>query len=208
MCPDRDLVSAYVDGEVPSPWRERLEEHFVSCPDCAALAARYASLGERLRIEKADGALSEAFEQGRSRLDALLSGLPAGPSGTEDTQSQHSRESSKWRRSISLPLPIAAAAAILVLLLGGATTLLALKPASGGAAIRAVASGEITPSLPEARAQPASMEELLRYLDSSAGQVTLTINLPNGATFGSAGKPVIMRSGQAIRGTTVEGHAP
>jgi anti-sigma factor RsiW len=199
MCPDRDLVSAYVDGEVPSPWRERLEEHLAACPDCAAIASGYARLGARLKAELASDEVARdeagCLERGRLRLDALLQGLPGA------VRADRSPPWKDWRRSVSLPLPIAAAAALLVLLLGGATTLLALRP-SRGAQIQSVASGEITPQPLEASAQPASMDELLRYLDARDGQVTLTIKLPSGTTFGSAGKPVIMR------GSTVGGRAP
>jgi hypothetical protein len=56
------------------------------------------------------------------------------------------------------------------------------------------------------------MEDLLRYLDARDGQITLTIKLPSGTTFGSAGKPVIMRSGRVIRspagGAPVGGSPP
>jgi anti-sigma factor RsiW len=196
MCPDRDLVSAYIDGEVPSPWRERLEEHIAVCADCAALVAGYSELGERLR--SGDAGEAAALSRGRERLEALLVDVP------EIAPAPSPRRASRaWRHSVSLPLPLAAAAALLVMLLGGATTMLALKP-SKGPSIQAVASGELTPK----QVQPASMDELLRYLNTSDGQVTLTINLPTGTTFGSAGKPVIMRSGQTIRGTTVGESAP
>jgi len=203
MCPDRDLVSAYIDGEVPSPWRERLEEHIAACAGCAALAAGYSALGARLRAEEAGEAA--VLARGRERLEALLVDIPeAGDSGHALARvPKRALSRAAWRHSVSLPLPLAAAAALLVLLLGGATTMLALKP-SKGPSIQAVASGELSPK----QAQPASMDELLRYLNSSDGQVTLTINLPTGTTFGSAGKPVIMRSGQAIRGTTVGERSP
>jgi hypothetical protein len=52
------------------------------------------------------------------------------------------------------------------------------------------------------------MDELLRYLDARDGQVTLTIKLPSGTTFGSAGKPVIMRRAQGVQGITVGGSSP
>ena len=195
MCPDHDLVSAYVDGEVPSPWREHIEEHLATCKDCAAVAAAYTGLGARLR-SVASGDEAESLAHGRLRLDSLLrdSAAPAKPIA--------------GRRFVNLPLPVAAAAAILVLVLGTATTLLALKPSRGTAAIQTVASGEISPLATEAKAQPASMDELLRYLDARDGQVTLTIKLPSGTTFGSAGKPVIMRSGRVVRGTPVGGRSP
>jgi anti-sigma factor RsiW len=199
MCPDRDLVSAYVDGEVPSPWRERLEEHIASCSDCAALASRYASLGESLRAEAEPGEAA-ALARGRERLDALLEGIPA---ASPRAVSRFSGARAAWERSISLPLPFAVAAALVVLLLGGATTMLALKP-ERGPSLQAVASGEIDPR----QVQPASMDELLRFLNSSDKQVQLTINLPSGATFGSAGKPVIMRSDQILPGTTIGDGSP
>jgi Predicted transmembrane transcriptional regulator (anti-sigma factor) len=208
MCPDRDLISSYVDGEVPSPWRERLEEHFASCPSCAALAARYAELGKELR-NSAPFDETQALARGRERLDLLLRDIPA-----DDTAYAFAREkrffASLWSHSVHLPLPLAAAAAILVLLLGGATAMLAFRPGRSDS-IRTIASGEI-PAQAIPAAQPASMDELLRYLDSSAGQVTLTINLPTGTTFGTAGKPVIMRSPQALRGavdtSTTGGRSP
>jgi anti-sigma factor RsiW len=200
MCPDRELVSAYVDGEVPSPWRERLEEHVSSCSDCAALAASFVSLGARLRAVAEPGEAA-AFARGRARLEALLAEMPA-PSTLSSPVLSSARDG--WRRSIRLPLPFAAAAALLVLFLGGATALLASRPASPSSPIPAVASGMTDPQL----AKPASMEELLRFLGSNEGPVQVTINLPSGTTFGSAGKPVIMRSNQAAPGAVLEGKAP
>ena len=205
MCPDRDLVSAYIDGEVPSPWKERLEEHFASCTECAALATRYRELGQALCAQGAEAAaLVAAKERGRVRLDGLLSSAPEGSSGGLRHAAAQLHAVPRLRnRTISLPIPIAAAAAILVLLLGGTTAALALRTNAKGSAVQAaVASGVI--ALPaKTQAQPASMDELLRYLDSSDGQITLTINLPSSTTFGSAGKPVIMRQGRAPRGQTV-----
>jgi anti-sigma factor RsiW len=210
MCPDRDLISAHVDGEVPSPWRERLEEHLESCPSCASLAADYRRLGSRLKDELG-GDLGESFARGRSRLDLLLEGIPSARRDKAGPRRARKTALRSLGRSVSLPLPLAAAAAVLVILLGGATTLLALKP-SKAVAIQTVASGEIAPLPSQAKAQPASMDELLRYLEARDGQVTLTINLPSGTTFGSAGKPVIMRSTQAQRdsqfGLPVGGRSP
>jgi anti-sigma factor RsiW len=198
MCPDHDLISAYVDGEVPSPWRERLDEHIAVCPDCTALVSSYARLGERLRAEFVIDE-AEPLARGRSRLDALLEALPA-----KDASPRVRDGSWKvWRRSVSLPLPLAAAAAALVILLSGATTLLALRP-SKAASIQTVASSEIAPP----QAMPSSMNELLRYLDARDGQVTLTINLPSEATFGNAGKPVIMRSTELVGAKPIRGSSP
>jgi anti-sigma factor RsiW len=205
MCPDRDLVSAYVDGEVPNPWKKRLEEHFASCSKCAALAVRYRELGQALRAEFSDtAAFVAAEERNRVKLDSLLASVPEGSArGLRRAAALRDEVPRLRNRAISLPIPIAAAAAMLVLLLGGTTAALALRMNAKGSAVQAaVASGVIALPAKE-QARPASMDELLRYLDSSDGQITLTINLPSSTTFGSAGKPVIMRQGRAPRGQTV-----
>ena len=40
-CPDTDLYSAFIDGEVPSPWKEKLVAHINSCPKCRKQTERY-----------------------------------------------------------------------------------------------------------------------------------------------------------------------
>ena len=40
-CPDSDLYSAFIDGEVPSPWKEKLEAHVNSCPKCRKQTEKY-----------------------------------------------------------------------------------------------------------------------------------------------------------------------
>lgn len=43
-CPDTSLYSAYVDGEVPSPWKEKIEAHLATCEQCRAVERRYRAL--------------------------------------------------------------------------------------------------------------------------------------------------------------------
>ncbi|MDR0511540.1 MAG: zf-HC2 domain-containing protein, partial [Treponema sp.] len=45
MCPDRQIVSLYLDGELPSPWREKMEAHLDSCQQCSCALAKYRTLG-------------------------------------------------------------------------------------------------------------------------------------------------------------------
>ncbi|MGP1454221.1 MAG: anti-sigma factor family protein [Treponema sp.] len=33
-CPNKELFSAYLDGEIPSPWKERLADHLQKCYEC------------------------------------------------------------------------------------------------------------------------------------------------------------------------------
>ncbi|GAB1457727.1 hypothetical protein MASR2M48_30350 [Spirochaetota bacterium] len=40
MCPDRELLSAWVDGEIPSPWSDSIDRHVGACSSmCTAVVA-------------------------------------------------------------------------------------------------------------------------------------------------------------------------
>lgn len=41
MCPDSKLLSAFYDGEVSSPWKERIEEHLAACESCREIIKSY-----------------------------------------------------------------------------------------------------------------------------------------------------------------------
>ncbi len=57
-CPDTDLYSAYVDGEIPSPWKEKLEEHLASCASCREVEKRYRAMREAVQKADADTPLA------------------------------------------------------------------------------------------------------------------------------------------------------
>jgi len=193
MCPDRQLLSAYIDGEVPSPWRERIAEHASICPSCAAAIGSFVALDQALAVSSSEAeAESASVARVRARLDGGLAALEA---GTGDFRpplpwpiSGERAPSSWWSRNMSLPLPAAAAAAALVLLLGGATAYLAFSP-KGQSPIRTAATVDI-PTIPS---QGSTMDDLLRYLETRDAQVTLTIQMPTGTTFEGSGSPVVMR---------------
>ena len=61
-CPDTNLYSAYVDGEVPSPWKEKLEAHLASCESCRAIERRYRGLHVAMqKIGAAEPNLTDEF---------------------------------------------------------------------------------------------------------------------------------------------------
>ena len=62
ICPDTSLYSAYVDGEVPSPWKEKLEEHLASCEKCRAVESRYRTLrGAMRQLDMREPVATEEF---------------------------------------------------------------------------------------------------------------------------------------------------
>lgn len=69
-CPDTDLYSAYVDGEVPSPWKEKLESHMASCPTCRKHVERYRLIARGMKEGLAPVALD--MEASFARLSARI----------------------------------------------------------------------------------------------------------------------------------------
>ncbi|MDR1374663.1 MAG: zf-HC2 domain-containing protein, partial [Treponema sp.] len=109
MCPEHQILSVYLDGELPSPWKEKMESHLAGCPGCrkkmetyrAISASGAAGAGERAMLERARERVWRKLEAGgkASRGSPALYRVP-----------------SVWRKSISVPVPALAAAALLLVL--------------------------------------------------------------------------------------------
>ena len=201
MCPEPGLISAWVDGEVPSPWKERIAAHVATCADCAARVARYRRLSGLLSEgAPADGAAIVSRIEARlgGRLDGLveapssaaaLSAAPGTPrEGLDASRSGHPRF---WGRNVPLPLPVAIAAGAIFLFFAGVAATTFIRPAKP--AVQTLAASEIKPT----DSQAANMEALVHYLESQNAQVNLTIQLPSGTTFDSSGKPFVMKATDA-----------
>jgi len=68
MCPDPQVLSIYTDGELPSPWKEKLESHLTECSVCRGKLKSFKSLQElfqksthheRTFVERASGHIPE-----------------------------------------------------------------------------------------------------------------------------------------------------
>lgn len=111
-CPDSDLYSAYIDGEVPSPWKERLEAHIASCPRCKALAERFAAL-HRAVSSGQPGLQNAELEASWARLSARREMAVAALRSRRER-----RVYPDWTRaSVRLPLPALAAMLLVALAL-------------------------------------------------------------------------------------------
>ncbi len=81
-CPDSDLYSALADGEVPSPWKERLEKHLGSCAECRKKADRYAMVSRHLAVAAptlSAARLEESFARLCARRNEALAAIATAP---------------------------------------------------------------------------------------------------------------------------------
>lgn len=208
-CPDGKLLSACADGEVPSPWKERIEQHALSCPDCARSLGSYKALSERLAHDALSGE-NTALEAARSRIAASLglastvvrASFPAPAAATVKLlpEKRVKREAPAygplWPRRFHIPMPLAAAALALVLFsVGLVVGRLGVK--SNGQNI--AATQKILAS------QAGTIEDLVKYLDTQSSSQAVTIRLPSEASFSMPGDPILMTtsSGAVATSTTL-----
>jgi len=206
MCPDRQILSLYLDGELPSPWREKMEDHLGSCAACRehldAYRGIHAALVDADPAAALDGARERVWarlEAGRldtGRFDAAVNAgrLDAGPLRAGGINRL-------WRRRVSLP---AAAAAALAAGIAAAVGVAAFNAAAAGAAARGAAvttapaaapampvTGGVDVASPETAADMASV---LRYLSREDTADYMIIRLPESRAFSSYGEPALIRA--------------
>ena len=186
MCPDRQILSLYFDGELPSPWKEKMDAHLVSCENCHSHLAQYHRLKEILEKDRI-----EASGELKNRVWDKTMGRPV-----------HKKQFSPlrgnkvlWSRSVSMPFPAAVAAAAIFIIIA----LLAIQgrqsprtePELGIAASIGAEVQEIIPI--------SDMDSVLQYLSVEAMSDFVVIRLPETRSFSSSGEPALLRAADYSR---------
>ena len=107
-CPDKDLYSAYVDGELESPWREKIEAHLASCEKCSVIVDSYKKMSLKLSENSfpeldIDGSFLKLYAK---RQDCL-----------KRMEINKNKPTSWFYKSNKIPVPALAAAALFLFVL-------------------------------------------------------------------------------------------
>jgi anti-sigma factor RsiW len=206
MCPDPQLLSIYMDGELPSPWKEKMETHLAECSACKERYKNFRNLQEMFK-KKTRQSRTYVESDGELRPSAPDQTLPEQEfieSAKEkvwrkmESRRRYSHRS-VWNYRLSLPLPAAAAAAAVIL------AILAVLYIRGGnlrpqdSAVRSnfifASEEEEMPSIiPAAQ----DMNGLLQLLGSDGTDV-LILRLPESRNFARSGEPAIIRAADYSR---------
>ena len=191
MCPDRQIISLYIDGELPSPWKEKLEAHLASCVECRKQLAQYQNLSSILK----DDSREEVPAEIQNRVLNNIISAKAEKTGF----SPFKYRSGIWERKISLPLPAAAAAAMIFLIVAFFAVQGIQSPNMTDSLIAAGNSEEnfIAGSIGSEMADMiplADMTDVLQYLSSRDNINAVIIHLPETRNFSSHGEPAFLRS--------------
>ena len=188
MCPDRQILSLYFDGELPSPWKEKMDAHLKSCEKCLSHLAQYYRLKEIL-----EGDRSEVSAELKNRVwDKTIS-------GTMEGLFNHTRRNPVrqvfWNRNISLTFPAAVAAAAVFIII----SLLAIQ---GMQAPQADQEFEIAAGIGEevqGIIPVSDMDSVLQYLSLESMSDFVVIRLPETRNFSSSGEPALLRAADYSR---------
>jgi hypothetical protein len=197
MCPSQEILSIYFDGELPSPWKEKIVSHTAVCPKCQAALGRF----ERGRALLRDDASSmdgeaAAFERVGERLALARRSasihLPRNSEYKWDFRGQ-----SIWRRRVTLSLPalagVSAAAAALVFVAGFALFRFAgpVNNTMASQSAQSVVAEDIPiiPGVPAGLKPASNLREVLKYLDTNDKGDYVILRIPEKREFRTWSKP-------------------
>ena len=198
MCPDRQIISLYLDGELPSPWKEKMKDHLESCPKCRAGFAAYSGTKEKLGDLRED-----TIQAAQDRVWAKLIARDAAAEDWNITPSDNlyvvKRSPRIWRGSVTLPLPVAAAAAVLIIVAFFALAgMRGRNPSAPVVQQDSVAALNI--GLDDQGIVPVTdMNGVLRYLSSQDNGDFMVIRLPETQNFSRIGDPTLINAADYSR---------
>jgi len=206
MCPDPQLLSIYMDGELPSPWKEKMEAHLAECPACTEKYKNFRHLQEMFKEEtnqSRTNTANGATLQASSAEQELIESAKENVWRKMENRQRYSRRS-VWRYKISVPLPAAAVAAAIILVF---LTVLFIRgvnlqpqdPAAKSNFILASEEEDMPSVIPAAQ----DMNGLLQLLGSDGTDV-LIFRLPESRNFSRSGEPAIIRAADYSRGSQIK----
>ena len=201
MCPDHQILSLYIDGELPSPWKEKMEAHLVSCEKCQNRLGQYQRLKAVLEEDRI-GVSKELENRVWNKVSSRKTKEEWKFSSNDEKRFSTTRDKNRpdiWKRRVSLPFPaVAAAAAVFIifafLAIQGIRSPITVIPQGSGIAtgIGADVQGLISVS---------DMNDVLQYLSREDTADFMIIRLPETRSFSSSGEPALLKAADYSRRT-------
>ncbi len=189
MCPEDDIISAYLDGELESTVSIKVEEHIAGCERCKEKLRAFQRISHiLLEDESPDYLASMEKVKRRIQITQLAS------------EGRRNREIAKipwWHRKIEFPLPLAVAAMVLIVFLG--FMLFFKMSSSNGVRMMRIKKEPSGITEVQVSAPIEDLEALLKTMDNSDFKKEVIIQLPPKSQFLMVGEPRIMREAEFTR---------
>lgn len=188
MCPDSELLSVFLDGELPSPWDKRMEKHLSICSECTEQLNILKGIKNQMLQEAKSIDPSEAMARISQRLENLPHRTSEGanwPSRLKTHLKTHLPNIAPLFRPIHVPLPLVALTAVLIFVMG-----LSLFQNTQGSL-----SSNQTIATEQSNMPAMDIPSVLKYLEGrDAGQRIMVIQLPETSTFSPLGEPAFIKA--------------
>jgi predicted anti-sigma-YlaC factor YlaD len=180
MCPDRQILSAWFDGEIGARWDRAVADHVAGCGSCRARLAA---------LESTRHALSAAAEDWQVPMERVRRRILIEPFLPE-------ARPPAWRRQVALPLPVALFAAALVLCMGITLAVVLARTSMGYIRVtRAPAGGtEYQFAVPYEK-----VEQLLKTLGGAQASAESVMTLPKHVKLFPVGEPLMGKADEFSR---------
>lgn len=221
MCPDHQLLSVYMDRELPSPWKEKIEAHVKQCSACGEKLENFKRLQKLLKKDTTQTRVYVESEAHESEYGALNPETDPNNSAENILSEDKLIEEAKYkvwkklerterhfyareqtranflRRRISIPLPAAAAAAVILVVFAiifVSGNFSGQLPQNSENSFMFASEEEMQSAVPVA-----DMDSVLQLLGSSGSDVII-LQLPESTSFLRSGEPAIIRAADYTQG--------
>jgi hypothetical protein len=194
MCPEPKLISIYMDGELPSPWKEKMASHLEECPKCKEKFENLKSFFNNTDAQEEQKLIEEAKDRVWRKLQ--LAKRPV----------QRVRNYNVWQRKLSIPWPAAAAAAVLLVFATAVWVRSGSNNNSGYAylppELSAVEKTGFAINVEESIPNIITATDLNSVIKSLGGDRTeiIILQLPESSSFFSSGEPAMIKAADYIKG--------
>lgn len=207
MCPEKELISVYYDGELPEPFGIKLKAHLDVCHNCRSVLESFKTISERFKSDAVD---KKRLDEAKLRVSSRLELLP-----TPKTEGSSFRNNyvyhNFWRRRIDIPVSAVAAACIVII--AGFFLLFTgtfydrnrsgqIPVASGRGAEDTLISFpddfQSSDNIPVAQ-NISNMNDILRFLEDEGDSNIVIIKLPETKNFNRYGEPRFLNASDRLR---------
>lgn len=177
MCPDKQTLSAYLDGELGDRWSVIIENHLTECSTCRGVVEGFEIVRKRmLELGLPEQYVSKTRVWSRLELYRDNDSIRLPP---------------LWKRRLNLPLPLVAGVFTLIAVLGFSLFISLARDRVSTMKITTAPSG-LTEVQVAAPIQ--DLERLLSRLDKQDGSRDIFIQLPSDSEFFVFSEPVLLRA--------------
>lgn len=171
MCPDKNLLSAYFDGELDEPFASKIAAHIAECGTCEHIVDSYSKVSSILQ-QAEEPEMASSYGRTREFILDRFAGLQPSP---------------VWKRRLLVPAPVLAAVAVIVIGL------------SVGLFISLSSQNEtpVFDSVTRTRiegVQFVSFDAILDYLDARGNGSAFIFTLPQDAKFQFFSEPTLIKA--------------